>query len=260
MYKCKYGRLEHAGSSGGWWAHGAKHHLNGVVADDEPEGRLGNDVKHSVANCLGVGAQGAGAFGKDPDDGVEEPGEDGDVHESFEGLFVLHFDSFPKRAEEPQDGDEAKHGEAEEDPFFSTAHERADEASNDHEHVSSVHKETLVDRSGSVVDDLPKEEGGRDGPVHITSVVELAAVTATNGESVTSGHSEVGKRGNEADGASNDTVKAVLENRWRGSCVNCNGLAGGWVNDLIREGVAEEPQGREEQQREGNPENNVVVQ
>jgi len=231
-----------------------------VVADDETEGRLGNDVKHGVADGLGVGAQGTSAFGKDPDDGVEEPGDDSDVHESFEGLFVLHLDRFSKSAEEPQDGDEAKHGEAEEDPFFSTAHEGADEASDDHENISSVDEEALVDRSGGVIDDLPKEEGGRDGPVHIASVVELATVTATDGESVASSHGEVGKRGNEADRAGNDTVKAVLEKEWRGGWIDHDGLAGSWVGYVLGEGGAEEIQGREEQEREGNPENNVVVQ
>jgi len=248
---------EHAGSSCGTSAE--SHDLNGVVADDEPEGRLGNDIKHSVADGLGVGAQSTSAFSKDPDDGVEEPGDDSDVHESFEGLQVLQFDSLPESAEEPEDGDEAKHGEAEEDPLFATTHKGADEASNDHEHVSSVHEEALVDRSVGVIDDFPKEEGGRDGPVHIASVVELAAVTAADGVSVTSSHCEVGKRCNEADGTSNDTVKAVLENGWSSSCDDYDGLAGGWVNDLPK-GVAEEPHRRKEQQRESNPENNVVVQ
>jgi len=44
-----------------------------VVGDDEGEETLGDNVKHGVADGFGVAADRSSAFGKDPNNGVEEP-------------------------------------------------------------------------------------------------------------------------------------------------------------------------------------------
>merc|ERR1711865_96514 len=88
----------------------------GAVHDHETHNSLGDDVKNGAADGLGVGADSAGAFGHDPDDGVEEPRDDGDVHDAREDLLVLRVNLVLHLAEEDEDGDEDEDGEAEEGP------------------------------------------------------------------------------------------------------------------------------------------------
>jgi len=81
--------------------------------------RLGEDVKDGVADGFGLRADGAGAFSKDPDDRVEEPGDDGDGDDlivlSLEVVGVVEL--FTELPDEIHDGEEAEHGEAEENPL-----------------------------------------------------------------------------------------------------------------------------------------------
>merc|ERR1719329_943584 len=190
-------------------------------ADDEAEPSLGDHVKHSVEDGFAVGGDGAGAFGKDPDDGVQAPGKDGQAHGVVEAdkepdvreySTVLELDLLVASsivdvvvdgtvlalAEVVDDGEEVEQGESEEDPLVRGADGGANEAGGDHEDVLEEEEVPHVVIEATKVAEGVEHEGGGDDPVEVASVVELAAIAAADVETVVGGHSEVRKGGDEA--------------------------------------------------------------
>jgi len=175
------------------------------VEDEQTEEALGNDVKDSVEDGLAVYGQSVGAFGEDPDDGVEEPGEDGEVGdvgvvpEEEDVVEAEVSGSGLELANEVEDGDEAEHGKGEKEPLPAVAYDGGDETGDDHEHIHEEDVGHLVIGATSEVDEGVKHDRGGKYPVNVTSVEELTAVTAASEGAVARGHGEVGEGGNEAN-------------------------------------------------------------
>ena len=187
----------------GAWEKTVADEIGASLDENEAEQGLGEDVKDGVADGFGLRADGAGAFSKDPDDRVEEPGADGDGN----GLIILTLEVgtivelLTELPDEVHDGEKAEHGEAEESPLVvATAHEGADEAGDNHEDVHANEEVFFVGLGLGALENLPDHERGGDGPVNVASVVELAAIAAASGVTVAKSHGEVRETGNEADG------------------------------------------------------------
>jgi len=175
------------------------------VKDEQAEEALGNDVENGVENGLAVYGEDGGSLGKDPDDGVEEPGEDGEVGDvgvvpEEEDVVEAEVNgSGLELADEVEDGNEAEHREGEEEPLPAVADDGGDETGDDHEHVHEEDVGHLVIGATSEVDKGVKHDRGGKYPVNVTSVEELAAITAASEGAVACGHGEVGEGGNEAN-------------------------------------------------------------
>jgi len=175
------------------------------VEDKQTEETLGDYVEDGVENSLAIYGEGVGAFGKDPDDRVEEPGEYGEVGdvgvvpEEEHVVEAEVYGSGLELANEVEDGDEAKHGEGEEEPLPAVADEGGDEASNDHEHVHEEDVGHLVIGATSEVDKGVKHDRRGKNPINVTRVEELATVAAASVVTVARSHGEVGKGGNKAN-------------------------------------------------------------
>jgi hypothetical protein len=175
------------------------------VKDEQAEEALGNDVENGVENGLAVYGEGGGSLGKDPDDGVEEPGEDGEVGDvgvvpEEEHVVEAEVDgSGLELADEVEDGDKAEHGEGEEEPLPAVADKGGNEASNDHKNIHEEDVGHLVIGATSKVDKGVEHDRGGEYPVDVAGKEELAAVAAASVSTVASGHSEVGKRRDEAN-------------------------------------------------------------
>merc|ERR1719247_533392 len=195
-----------------------------VVDDDEAEHGLGNDVERGVADGLSIGGHLAGAFSEDPDDGVEEPGDHGDVHGSavaaqaavtehakiaVDVVTVLQeLRTAVPLAKGGEDGDETKNRKAEEDPLLARADEGTNETTDDHEDVNEDEEQGVVACSAGKGSKLPDHERRSDGPVNVASVVEGAAVAAANNVPVASCHGEIGEGCEHADETSDNTMHA----------------------------------------------------
>jgi len=227
-------------------------------------------LKSAVASGGGAGGEAAAGGGavhgsENPDDGVANPSEKGDASDSADNIFTglvvrdatltvlakaeavgaaaaLVADDAVHDADEVQDGEEGEHGEAEESPAFTAFDEFTNKASNDHEHIHK-HKEpggniVTVGQLGNLV----KHDGGGEGPVDVTGVVEVTAV-ALGDEAIAEGHGEVGEGSNSTDngGGRTDRVEVLV------------------FILLFGEGHAEEVKEGNKEKTEGNPENNVAV-
>jgi len=183
---------------------------------------LGDHVKHSVEDGFTVGGDGAGAFGKDPDDGVKAPGKYGQAHGVVEadkepdvreysavfelGLLVASsivdvvVDGVVLAlAEVVDDWEEVEHGEGKEDPLVRGTDGGADETSGDHEDILEEEEVPHVVIKAAEVAEGVEHEGSGDDPVEVASVIELAAIAAADVETMVSGHGEVREGGDEAD-------------------------------------------------------------
>jgi len=234
-----------------------------LVEDDHTEHRLGNNVKNHVEDGLAVGGEGGGTFGKNPNDGVEKPGNNGELHEALVeagsvgntvGEVLLDLEEV-ELADLLEDGDEGKHREGEENPLEVASDEGGDEARYDHEDVKEdevvkLKREEALNTVGVLGDvgELPKDEGGGDEPVNVAGVVERAAVTTANDVTVASGHGEVSKGGNKEDEASNKLVELVSLGVFLVALVEYA------VVKYVTDGDAEEPEGGGEEETEANPE------
>ena len=259
------------------------------MRDDQPaDGGLGEDVKDGVGvsfalhgddtNLLdrsraksatvslgspgGVAARAGGAVdsGEDPDDRVADPGDEGKIDNvakefqdrtrsaataasSASGSFSSDF------GEEVHDGEEGKHGEAEESPLFVASDEFADEAGNDHEDVHK-HEEDLRELVTTVsgvseCDEFIENDGGGDGPVDVASVVEIAAI-ALGDVTVSKGHREVGEGSNHADDTSTHA-----------NLVPAFGVRGTILNVFVA--TPEEVEGGGEEKAKSDPKDDLVV-
>jgi len=233
---------------------------------------LGDDVKDGVSVSLtlhrdntsagksssgfgGVASSTAGGgglvhVGKDPDDGVANPGKGDDAYEagveSVDDGFALDVTRPAKEAlgdgdEDVKDGDESEHAEAEECPALGTSDEFANKTGGNHEDVKDDEEDLgeLVATVGKLYV-LVKHDGGGDDPVNVTGVVEVTAI-ALGGEAVAEGHGKVGKGRN---GVYNTTADADLVP---------------FVVLYVFEALAEEVKGRGEEEAEGNPEDGLVL-
>jgi len=199
--------------------------------------------------------------GENPDHRVHDPGDDGDRKSALEKSLGIsgigagaaaHTILVLKHAQEVEDGDESKHGEAKERPALATLDKLTNEAGHDHEDVHDDNEDFGELRSVAESGNVPKHERGGDGPVNVASIVEVTAI-ALRDEAVTRGHGEVGEGGNHADNTSEDT---------RGGHVVVDAVAGSIAEGTIANSLkasAEEVEGRDEKQGKGNPQNDGAV-
>jgi len=198
--------------------------------------------------------------GKDPDDGVANPGDesktDNVAKEFQDGTRIaaaaassatkLFFGDF---SEEVHDGEEGEHGEAEESPLFVASDEFADEASNDHEdvhkHEEDLHELVTTISRVSECNEFIENDGGSDGPVDVASIVEIAAI-ALGDVTVSKGHREVGEGSNHADDTSTHA-----------NLVPAFGVRGTILNVFVA--TPEEVEGGGEEKAKGNPKDGLVV-
>lgn len=158
-----------------------------VREDKNPaEDGLGDDVEHGVGDVLAFDADGTGALGEDPDDRVDHPRDDSDVHGTAVGALarawscrsaevdadVAEFEGFAiagQAAEEVDDGDEAEHGEAEESPLVAAVarvlDEGADEAGYNHDDVDGAEEKAGVEVGAADDREVVEHERGCDDPV-----------------------------------------------------------------------------------------------
>merc|ERR1719258_327216 len=253
---------------------------------DEAEASLGDDVKNGVEDGFAVGGDGAGAFSKDPDDGVEGPRGDGEAHDvvvghdevdvgkeradtgvgaedrsnvAFAVVHVVVNSTVLALAKVVDDGDEGEDGEAEEDPLVAAADGGADEAGDDHEHV--VEEEVVPDVVFHVADvgESVKHHRGGDDPVKVASVVELTAIEAAGVEAVVGGHGEVGEGGNEGYHAADEgrlSVEGVDLLAGVGTNAPVNGAISSVGNVVEPQVAVDEVDGRKEEEEEANPKSN----
>jgi len=237
------------------------------------EAGLGDDVEDGVEDGFGVGRDGGGTFGKDPHDGVEEPGDNNEVDGLLQNLVAHVVELSVESAQLEKDGDEAKHGESEEDPLFAAADEGTDEAGDDHEEVKEVDEVAVGGDHVGNIKDFPEEEGSGDGPVDVPGVVERAAVAAADGVAVAKGHGEVGNGGDEADYASDVAVGEVESGLGQSDSIIAIGAKVGGSEVLLflgkrgdiggagvggGRGAEEEEQCGEEKEGESHPKYNSV--
>jgi len=216
----------------------------------------------SLGSLSGVAARAGRAVdsSEDPDNGVANPGEERKIDNvakkfqdgariaataasSASGGFFSDF------GEEVHDGEESKHGEAEESPLFVASDEFADEAGNNHEdvhkHEEDLHELVTTVSGVSECDEFIENDGSSNGPIDVSSVVEIAAV-AFGDVTISKGHREVGERSNHAD---NTSTHANL--------VPAFGARGTILNVFVA--TPEEVEGGGEEKAKGNPKDNRVV-
>merc|ERR1719375_2477663 len=122
--------LEHGAALGGRGGRGRGSSGSGgrgIVAgadDDETEHGLGDDVKDGVGEGLLVGGKAVVALGHEPDHGVEDPGDDGDVGD----LVVDSGAARLELVELHEDGHEHDHAKAPEVVLLLALEESANEA------------------------------------------------------------------------------------------------------------------------------------
>merc|ERR1711937_238783 len=133
----------------------------GSVDDEPAEDTLRDEVENGVGDSLASDAKLVGALSKDPDDGVEEPSENGEVGDNVvvvekpdvwqvggvrapdagqeqASSAVVHTvvdGCVAETADVVKDGDEGENGEAVEDPLLATVDGGGNEAGRNHEDV-----------------------------------------------------------------------------------------------------------------------------
>jgi len=246
------------------------------VANDPSEDTLGDEVKNSVDDGFTSDTKRAGTFGEDPNDGVHEPGDDGEVSDDTVGVVEPEEgkdlalvggetgkgieeccvdDLVAEDADVVQDGDEGKDGEAEEDPLLAAADGGGDAARDDHDDVGE--EEEVPDLVGGVTEvaEGVEHEGGGDYPVDVTSVEEHAAVAAASVPAVAGGHGEVGKRGDQANASSNEgrVGKEVEDGRVNGCELTINHAISGIGDGKVPPEHLEVVAGEDEEDGETHP-------
>merc|ERR550537_498277 len=156
-----------------------------------------------------AGSEAVVALGHEPDNRVEDPGDNGDVGNLVvEGGGVSGGGGL-ERVELRENGHEHDHTKAPEVVLLLALEESANETRDNHEDVDTDEEVDIVGGGATEAEEVDELEGSGEEPVDVAAVEKFTAIEGTHVDTVAGGHGEVGEGGDHADEGGDDVVLAL---------------------------------------------------